>query len=454
MARRARWTWSLAVGWVLLGAVSASARPNIVFVLVDTLRADRLGTYGSDRVDVSPNIDAFAEQAVVFEQAISQANWTVPSVASLFTGLYPASHGVDRDRNDQSSATALAPGTPTLSGQLRDAGYETVALIKNGVIGDQNGLSRGFGSWTRVPGPTATLDSAETLTDAAIRWLASRDESRSPFFLYLHYADPHSDYRAPDPFHTHYLDPTYQGPIQGTTSELRALSQRSDASQAQYAPHMLALYDAEIRYLDRHLGRLLTHLAETGRDDDTIVVLTSDHGEQMFEHGSWLHRDLHQENIHVPMMLRGPGIPARRVGGWVELFDLGPTLLQLTGTPQPPGLHARSRVRQLLGTAVPPEPIYSEHHLYKAVIDGPHKLIVSATSPRGSGRHLPRLYDLDADPGEVRNLQAEEGERLAELLALYHEIAQRNARSNPVPAAVRTLSDEELRMLRAMGYIE
>ncbi len=375
---------------------------NVLVVLVDTLRADHLELYGHTR-DTAPRLRAWAEQAVVFEEAITASPWTLPSVASIFTGLYVSAHEV-RDFGD-----GLATHHVTLAERFRDAGYRTAALMKTGVLVGEAGFEQGFDTWEADP--DFRDSSAQDLTDRALAWLDA--EASDPFLLYLHYTDPHYDYIAPEPY--------YESHAAGIDSELTGgawqIKEIRDGERELLdgdIDRLLALYDGEITYWDSQLGRLLDHLEASGLADQTLVVLTSDHGEQFHEHGNWFHTKLYQQLLHVPLVVSGPGLVPRRVPGVVRTVDLAPTLAGRLGLEPVAWWQGHDLGGALDGGAVPAEPAYFEY------TPGSDRGIQSQDRMKffveDKAYHF---FDLEADPAESENLNLV---LVDERVALYEEM--------------------------------
>ncbi len=391
---------------------------HVLLISMDVTRRDRLGFHGGPAR--TPNLDALAAAGVVFEHALAPTPVTLPSHATLLTGTYPPRHGV-RDNG----TFRLAPGSATLAGTLRAAGLRTGAVVSAFVLDAQFGLDQGFESYddrfqTGLGGMLGREErSATATTDAALRWLDVRGDGA--FFLFVHYFDPHHPYAPPEPF----------------------------ASQADHP------YDGEIAYMDAQIGRLLEGLRQRELLDTTLVIATADHGESLGEHGEETHGIfVYQSTLAVPLVLRGPGLPAgRRVAGEVSLADVTPTVLDLLGHPIGAHVQGRSLVQALDGDPqVPTRPIYLEAHSgahsfgwapLTALVQDHHKFIAA---PR------PELYDLRADPRETRNLVEQDPERVRtmgeRLAALARELG---AGSASAPAAA-PLADEDRRRLEALGY--
>jgi arylsulfatase A-like enzyme len=332
---------------LLLAACGASAAPaprvdapasapNVVIVLVDTLRADALGAHGATRPGVSPNVDAFAAESLVFDLAISPNAWTVPAVASIFTSTWPQTHGVLRFREfERVELETLAPSFVTVAEVFRANGWETAALLKTGVITASHGFDQGFDTFERLGGDIASGWSGAQLTTAAGAWLDRRPQRERPFFLYLHYMDPHTPYQPPPPVPD--WARSSESRLTGAHREVAALDLGSRVATEADRAHLRALYDAEVMAFDRAFGDLLARIEAQDDGRGTVIVLVADHGEQLGEHGGWLHSDLWPENVHVPWMIRGPGVAAGRVEGVVSTIDLAPTLAEVAGLAAGPG---------------------------------------------------------------------------------------------------------------------
>jgi arylsulfatase A-like enzyme len=392
------------------------ARPDLVLVVVDTLRADHLGCYGYPR-PTSPRIDALAGRGTVFDAAWAAAPWTLPSIMSIMTSLYPSVHRVEND------GLRLGEGTATLASLLRDGGYATGGFVAHVYASAAFGFDRGFDRFEDfgLSRPDYRLEAgmeptADTVTGKALDWL--QEQRGKPVFLFVHYFDPHWPYAPPERFRT--LFPTPQRDERDAAYD--AISRYLDPLVPipdDYRRFLIDRYDGEIRFVDEQIGRLLDGLGKAGRADRTWIVVTGDHGEEFKDHGSMGHgRRLYEEVVRVPLVVVGPGAagsrpgdaaPSIRIQVPVSGIDLAPTLLDLAGrTPLPAGLHGRS-LRGLMSpttqaTSPGPAPdrtLLSEtmrlNAFGKAVRSGAWKLIHSMDENRSE------LYDLAADPGERRD---------------------------------------------------
>jgi len=429
----------------------------LLLVSVDTLRADRLGTYGSD-LGISPNLDAFAEHSQVFEAAYAPTSFTLPSISSLLTGRHPEEIGIVGNRS------ALAPSIPTLATTLRESGWRSAAVVGNLVLRRNAGLATGFDvydddlndrdstrGWPeRVAGET---------TDAALALLEGFPRDRDDrFFLWVHYQDPHGPYTPPGDLRERFL-----AAERATGDGRRTLPEATGHRGRGHLPDYQAVdrqrevafyragYDGEIHYFDREFGRLLAVLDERELTSRTVVVFTADHGESLGERDYWFaHGDrLDDALVRVPLLLRVPGLPPARRYDIAGLVDVHPTLLRLaTGRPVAPDAPGRD----LLASDAPATD--SVPYLATLGAGGPvrfgiiadgHKFVMTR-SERGWQRELYRLgYEernlADSDPERARRLQ----ERLTSI---------RRELKPSVPIGRQRLSDRDQRNLRALGYLQ
>jgi len=388
------------------------SRPNVLLVSIDSLRSDHLGSSGRP-VATSPVLDRLAREGASFPYTISTTSWTLPAHVSMLTSLVVAVHGVGLGRS-------LDPARTTLAEAMRDDGFETAAFVTGPWMTPAFGLDRGFerfantsafsdgsdrsGDGTR-PSASAHARShqevtGETIADSAIAWL---DETPEPFFLFLHFWDVHFDYIPPEPF-DELFDPGYRGSVDGvdfaTDPDVHAGMAPRDLE------HVKALYDGEIRFTDRNLGRVLDHLRESGRLDDTLVVVTADHGDEFFEHGQKGHnKSLYDEVVVVPLILRWPGkVPAGRlVDDPVRLIDVAPTVLDLAGLPagaMPEGM-GRSVAAWWSGDRPAPAPAFMDLFLLPGFQFQGLRTEDSKTMVKYDGDAArAAVFDLEADPRE------------------------------------------------------
>jgi arylsulfatase A-like enzyme len=388
-------------------------------VTLDTLRADRLGCYGFRDV-ATPHLDAIAAEGVLFEQAAATAPMTLPSHASIFTGLIPPHHGV-RDNG----GFFLEEETVTLAELLQEAGWATGAFIGAWVLDGRWGLDQGFDHYSdrfdlskyKVVNLGTVQKTGDEVMDLALEWL---DTIRSEkFFAWVHLYDPHTPYEPPEPFADRYPGQPYLG---------------------------------EIAYTDEVVGRLVEWLRDSGLWDRTILVLVGDHGESLREHGEATHTFfIYDATQHVPLIIHTPWGDRGRSGAQVSTVDLLPTILDLLGLPPLEGADGRSLARLVLHPeAESPGLAYAEtyfprfhyrwQHL-RSVRDGTWKFIEAPT---------PELYDLREDPGETMNLY-EDRQDVAE--ALRNRLLRMAGDGTQAVPDNASLDPETLQRLAALGYV-
>lgn len=435
----------------------AAEGPNLLVLLVDTLRADRLGLYGG-APSPSPTLDGLAARGLVFDQAMAQSSWTLPSVASLFTGLLPRSHGAVGARSARGDAIygLLADRLDTWPELALAAGVTTVAVTANPLVSGGTNLVQGFEIVEELPWDAAARRWADA-SEVNDRFLAFLDANAGHrFAAWLHYMEPHDPYRPPDD-----LRPPVPAGIRPALArgDVQAAARRINwEGGAPLGDHEIAwlarLYDAEITAWDRELGRLLTALAARGVLERTVIVVTSDHGEEFQEHGRLKHgSQLYEESIRVPLVLVGPGIAPRRVPSLAQGIDLAPTALGILGVPVPAALPGHD-LRELAAappaqreglaetaTGIGPDGAAAD---VQALRSGQWKLIAMPDLGRRE------LYDLATDPAERRDLAAgaAETERLATRLdaVLAHAPPPPQRSAAPDPGLAERL--------RRLGYLD
>jgi arylsulfatase A-like enzyme len=351
---------------------------------------------------------------------------------SAFSGLYPEAHGLRNWREAQN--VGASPSVPTLATLLQGVGYRTEAYTGGGNVDGELGFARGFDVYEDVTGAGPMFERASR----ALRKLAARSAGAPPFLLFLHTYEIHDPYAPPAEYAGRFVDPSYTGSV---------ISSREDDVQ-----RLRDLYDAGIALTDEHLGRFLALLDELGIEGNTIVCLMSDHGEEFFEHGGFLHETVFQEVLRVPLILRLPGGPAAagtRVARTVRLVDLTPTLLDHLRLPVPEHMQGVSLLGAMEGETGGELPVLSQwlapdRHALRA---GDWKYL------RSDG--VARLFDLAADPGETRDLGERMPARLAELAAQLEQLrgesaalAKRLASGRDVELDPRTREE-----LEALGYL-
>jgi arylsulfatase A-like enzyme len=415
--------------------------PLVIVYLVDTLRADHTSLYGYHR-DTTPALDAFAKDAVVFEQAIAQASWTKPSVASLFTSQLPGRHRAVQLRD------VLDGGLVTMAEMLSSRGYATGGAIANSVIYSQGvNFDQGFDVFVGLHGaegrPSKLVD-AGVVVDAALAFLDSRQGL--PTFLYVHTMDPHVPYSPPPPF-----DRKYQP---HPTADHPGADPRTDFKEDLDRDRMIAQYDGDVAYGDQEFGRFVRGLKERGLYDRAIVVFLADHGEEFQDHGKWLHgRSVFDELVRIPLVVKFPGQrdAGKRVRDQVQEVDVLPTLLESQGlpVPKPPDIQGQPLQAVLRG----------EHLDRPALSEISHRGFVAHGMRTVKDKYVQRFspeedelyFDLTADPKELVNRLDTARDRVRFLRAGVEEAMV----SNPFRHLVKLVAPGDYVLkLRTGGWIE
>jgi arylsulfatase A-like enzyme len=471
--RGARLPSLLALGVLLVACAPApaAARPNILLLTIDTIRADALGSYGYDR-NTSPFLDSLAAESVVYTRAYATSSWTVPSVASMMTGLYPPSHAVVHGavgRGEVYDQEVLPASLPLLAEELKALGYRTFGVAANTHLGADLGYGRGFDRYLCLGFATA-----DSVNRTVLRWKdlilgrdapgagpgSDRTGGNAPWFLWVHYYDPHHPYAEHRPWFRDFV-----GTV--TSADGRLLINAKDAppkpprrqtpEAKRFAELARGLYDGEVRYTDEAVRALF---AGFGGFDDALVVVAGDHGEEFLEHDGVIHcRTLYEESIRVPLFVRPA--PAGGAGGpkpgastaTVSLIDIPTTLLRAAGREPPAGWSGLD----LLDRAATDAAGAARHVLAQLERNRDSGLLEALVGPRWKvvvNRLTKReeLYDLEKDPGERRNLARSDIARAQELLVEMERLRL----SLPAPPDTierRVLSEEAKTQLKGHGYI-
>ena len=427
---------------------AAATSPNVLLIVVDTLRADKLGCYGSD-LGATPRIDAFAATGQRFERAYAQAPWTLPSFATIFTAQPPPRH---RAGGQVGRFRRLPDSARTVAECFRDAGYQTASVVNVDFLTELFGMAQGFEHVDFEVYPNnVRMRPADQATDAAIAWLDGRDER--PFFLFVHYFDPHLVYDPPGEYRERFAAPEDRADsswVFGTRADVVGFRRGKRTFGDATIRRAEKLYNGEVAYTDHELGRLLDALDELKLADTTIVAFTSDHGEEFLEHGGFEHgHSLYDELLHVPLIIRQPGRAGPGVvGEAVGLVDLAPTLCAMAGVAADPAFAGRSLVPLIDGGVWQARPVMLEGNFwgppYVGWLHEDYKLIMSPNEVR--------LFNLRTDRGEQRDLSEAEPERCGAMsadLRLALKAMMEQAAGQPQPAHI---PPKELERLRSLGY--
>ncbi len=469
-------------------AVAPEGAPNVILVMLDTTRADCLGCYGSTECP-TPRLDALARESALFEQCVSLEPLTRPMASTLLTGLHPRRHGVD------TNTKSLAPGFETLAESFLRAGYSTAAFTAASVLSGYYGTAQGFELYSEPSEPWWYLRSdfavrrlyisltqwgnwwvevrADEVTSRAGRWIRSRARRDRPYFAFVHYFDPHAPYDPPARF-----DLAAQDGVQGVAVPYEYESRRFEDDfemPEAFVRQEWRRYQGEIAFVDEQVGRLLDALADAGAAEETIVIVVGDHGES-FEHDFYFAHEfrLYDALVHVPLLVRWPGrIAPSRVATQVTLADIAPTILDLASVPPsaeaqdapaPDGVVLTALLRsggspedgtRVSGDRFDATPAFCQTNVGEdrpfygwishAIRAYPWKYI---DSPEVD---LRELYDLAADPGELRNLVEVEPERALEMSAQLSNWLEETERFEVEP---ENLSQRRIEELKSLGYLQ
>ena len=435
---------------------------KVVLVSIDTLRADHLGCYGYGK-DTSPNSDALARDAALFDNVYAPTSWTLPAHVSLLTSLSCFRHGVNLESD------TIDRSLPTLADLLRSNGFYCAAVTGGGFVGAVFGFSKGFDLYAQSE--NSLVDSAATTFDAAAKWIDANGDK--DFFLFIHTYQPHGPYVPPPPYDRMFLDPEplwtmidIGGHIGGPYGIFKELPD-------QERRNIVGLYDGEVRSTDDGLvGPLIAKLKDLKIYDETMIVVTSDHGEEFFEHGSWEHgRALYDESLKVPLIIKFPGSKFRgkRIEPFVRLIDIMPTVMDVFGIEEEGfDLDGRSLLPLIKGReksdraalaylagGVLSSPVPEK----LAITDGRSKVILNRPYSRealGAFLFPPPPYvevetfDLEADPRERTNIVSRKASWTGNLVALMQEIQNKGGARSGGKAEIDA---ETKQKLRALGYI-
>ena len=431
---------------------SRSSKPtSLVLVTIDTLRANHLGCYGYFR-DTSPNIDRFAEETVFFERCIVPMATTLPSHTSLLTSTYPIEHGVLANVSRGGLLFVPSPGLRSYAEVLRDAGYQTAAFISAAPLKRVTGIAAGF---DRFDEPEGAERRAGETNESVFRWL--REEAREPYFLWIHYFDPHIPYAPPAPYDVLFHSDAELEAYMDERGFLEALA--LPGGQTQSFSRFVNAYDGEVRYVDDQFQALLDGLRSRSEWKRTVLVLASDHGEGLGQHGIMGHSYTWDEHLHAALMVRVPGGKARRASGTISLVDLLPTLFGLVPELPRGEFLDQARGRNASAPGFEPLPVFSQDSPPQRHDPAPGNF--SLTTEEWKFFHEPEgadhLYYLPDDPFEMNDVSARYPDKVE---AFRKEVLRLVAEQNRAAAVYQagredtmaTVDPEVLEQLRSLGY--
>jgi len=438
---------------LLAACARGPSRPlNVVLVVVDTLRQDAIGTLGSP-LPTSPHVDALAATGAAFVRSYATSPWTLPSVASILTGLPPVRHDALRPRQ------ALPDEAETLAELLRGAGYRTAGVVSHIFLQQRYGMAQGFERFEESEARGHDHVSTPGVTRQALELMRDVAAGPAPFFLYVHYFDPHYDYVRHPEFGLADVPP---GRLTGTEG-IRDLLELAPDMTAAERDFLWRSYGEEVRLTDAGIGTIVRELETMGVRDDTLIVVTADHGEEFLEHDRWIGHTVHlyDTDMRVPLVIRDPRMerPGRLVPQPVSLVDLASTILDLAGVDAPRGPRGPSfagvvrrdapREEYDVVCEVDFEPVYPRNEekvsRKRALVRGDVKLIRDDLS---GGIEL---YDLAADPGEQRDLASVRPD-VAAVMGRALEEHTRAAGVGRLESHDVELSPQKLERLRSLGY--
>jgi arylsulfatase A-like enzyme len=441
--------------------VSTESRgaPNVVLITLESIRPEHLGCYGYDR-PTSPALDALAAESVVYDDAHAVTSWTLASHASLFTGLYPTAHQA------VGPVDVLGDDYETLAETLAAAGYATAGFASGPYLRRQHNLHQGFELYDDSFATAAHIQAHGEvtnpgITDAIVRYLRDGRDRQRPFLLFAYFWDPHYDYIPPPPNDTRFVP---EGSVAVDVTEYGVTRKIHEGTPPEQMEYVLAQYDGEIRWTDEHLARIFDALREEGLWDDTVVIVTSDHGQEFFEHGAKGHKNnLFVESVRVPLLVKHAGNgPRGHDDRLVSLVDVFPTVVELAGASSEIPFHGVS-----LLDAEPPagREIFFEllsiwyrtgngrttetRESWYAMRTHDHKLV----SVPKRGKEM--LFDVRNDPGERKNTAPQEAELAG---SLSRRLTDWQADMKGVAELYRVggeaaLTPEQIERLKSLGYL-
>ncbi len=415
---------------------------NVLLILIDTLRADHVHCYGYER-ETTPTMDSLAATGMLFMELQSQSSWTLPAMATILSGVSPREHGAGRTMSGE--FYGISPELPSMPLHFHSRGYETAAFFNVIFMSEDFGFHYGFDHFDcQGLANRHSIRMADQTVDIVLEWLDTRS-GEEPFFMAVHFYDPHIPYNPPEPWNTLWADPDYHGEYDckwGSIPEMKAINSGETTIPATGLENIIGLYDGEIAFTDDQLGRLLEELRDRGLSGNTLVVVMADHGEEFLEHGRVEHGvDLYQEVLHVPLIISGPGVPVGEIIDTpVSQMDIFPTLIALTGLEPHPGvagvdiLEIPEENRDLPASGV----LWANGEL-AALRRGDLKVIWNA------GTDSLESYDLATDPGEFFRLDPDS--------SLINAVLFYWATPALVQAPLVPFGETLNRELRDLGYI-
>ena len=431
----------------------------MLLIVVDTLRADRLGAYGYDK-PTTPTMDAIAKEGVRFDNLRSASPWTAPSFGSLYTGVSPTVHGAGamlaNGSNDGHSVLGVTVGgirndLPTLS-ELMPEEMVTVGFVTNAFVSEALGMARGFDHYDHRNNSVYRYRKADEVTNRAIAWLKRHGEK--PFFMLLHYIDPHMGYGPPDKYVKMFAPDKPRRISVPFTDHISARDGTLNPNASEKA-FIRGLYDGEVRFVDDQIKRVINMMRKEERLEDTWIIVTADHGEELFEHGSFEHGHAYEDEvIQVPLIIRAPGgtwHADERVSYSVRQVDIPATLLALLGEPVPSHMEGKPLLPMIEGDDSEDRVAYTEFNLFSgqqcSLFDGRYKIVYDIRHHRGF------FYDHRNDPKEQTKIGKENPLYETLLATLMKNRAALETAAKGKTFEAGQLDEEAAKALKSMGYI-
>ncbi len=416
------------------------SKPNVVFIMVDTLRPDRLGIYGHDKA-TSPSLDAYAAAGMVFERAYAHSGWTLPSTVSMMTGLYPHEHRVGRAPDAPSEFGSLPKERTTMAEVFSASGYRTMAVVNNTFLAPDFGLSQGFENFDYRGADNQDIRSAKESADTVLDWWSNTEGAK---FLFWHVMEPHMDLLPPKETRgTFVKEPSVDVPF--GFSHAAKITEAGGDREAQQVSDVFALYDEEVLAVDQQLKRLVDGIGL----ENTIFVFTSDHGEEFWEHNDFEHgHHLKSVLTQIPLVLWGEGISSGRERALVSHVDMFRTILELAELPVPVNSHGDMLFGEPLSAG---RMVLSENTLYGdpmlSVVSETHRLEINQESKMAA------LWTMNEKGMEVEVL-SENLDQLAEPMFNYIRAVRGNVDTIQQVSGPSVPSKDAFQNLKKLGYID
>lgn len=439
------------------GCRKKTVSTNVILIIIDTVRRDHVSCYGYER-ETTPNIDALAEDGVRFDNAVSACPWTLPSIASILTGQNPSTHqaGIHLDpytMTDRRLST-MRDTVISISEVFQQRGYSTVGFFENPFVDPGFGLNRGFDIYDFAPGDNLRIRRADKVAAAAMNYIENRGKTSQGFFMVLHFFDPHLAYDPPVEFMAPYTY-GYKGDMKPPFDpEIKALRSGKESLSVKDREFIIGLYDGEIAFVDSSAGKFLYYLKQKNLYDTSLIIVTSDHGEEFWDHGGFEHgHTLHRELVDVPLIMKFPGSQnsGMHVQERLSLTDLFPSIVDYMGWSVPFQTDGHSFI-PIAGTIdVKPKSIIAENLHYgpqqQCLYKGDYKMILNQYGKI-------QVYNLKNDPLETENVFGKEKDLPEEIHGQIKYMAEQIEEMLKEPKQAAEIDKETKEKLRSLGYIE